>query len=390
MPRGDRLATAVAEERRLFYVAVTRAARRLVVTAVEDDEHAPSRFLAELVGDGVVERGWPLERTGRPRRSLHLAGLLADLRGAVSDPTRSAAEREAAAAGLAKLADAGVRGAHPDQWQGIATPSTDAPAIRPGDQVTLSPSQLEAILTCPLRAVLSRNGGATAASAPQLLGVLVHAIAHGVTHGVDQEDLDAAVTAVLDTQDHLPAWERARTARLIAAMSTAVRTWVDDAMARRDLIGSEVPMDVTLPPDARDGGERREIRLTGRVDWLSRDADGRVVVTDFKTSAAAPSRADVADHPQLAVYQVATALGAFGTDRRPAGGELVMVRSGSPRVMEQVALDAAGLSEWMTTLRRAADAVAGATLIARQGPGCERCPVRSSCPLQPEGRRVTE
>ena len=41
----------LAEERRLFYVAVTRARRRLVVTAVdspEDDGVRASRFLAEL------------------------------------------------------------------------------------------------------------------------------------------------------------------------------------------------------------------------------------------------------------------------------------------------------------------------------------------------------
>ena len=45
------------EERRLFYVAVTRARRHLVVTASgsDDNQERPSRFLAELTGeqDGV-------------------------------------------------------------------------------------------------------------------------------------------------------------------------------------------------------------------------------------------------------------------------------------------------------------------------------------------------
>ena len=48
----------LAEERRLFHVAVSRARRRLLVTAVDapDDEGAPSRFLGEL-GEEVELRG---------------------------------------------------------------------------------------------------------------------------------------------------------------------------------------------------------------------------------------------------------------------------------------------------------------------------------------------
>src|SRR5699024_9723308 len=63
------------EERRLFYVALTRARRTLVVTAVggEDTEERPSRFLHEM-GMGEPE---PVS-TGR--RWLSLPALVADLR----------------------------------------------------------------------------------------------------------------------------------------------------------------------------------------------------------------------------------------------------------------------------------------------------------------------
>ncbi|NEA13365.1 ATP-dependent helicase, partial [Streptomyces sp. SID10692] len=63
----------LAEERRLFYVAATRARDRLVVTAVKapaDDGDQPSRFLTEL---GVE----PRDVTGRPRRPLAVAALVA-------------------------------------------------------------------------------------------------------------------------------------------------------------------------------------------------------------------------------------------------------------------------------------------------------------------------
>ena len=75
-------ATRIAEERRLFYVACTRARRRLVVTAVagtEGEGDQPSRFLTEL---GVPVRSVP----GRPRRPLTFPALVAELRRTATDP----------------------------------------------------------------------------------------------------------------------------------------------------------------------------------------------------------------------------------------------------------------------------------------------------------------
>ena len=95
-------AVRVAEERRLFYVACTRARRRLVVTAVagtEGEGDQPSRFLDEL---GVT----PVARTGRPRRPLTLPALVGELRRTSVDPDAPAELREQAALRLARLADA--------------------------------------------------------------------------------------------------------------------------------------------------------------------------------------------------------------------------------------------------------------------------------------------
>ena len=95
-------ASRIAEERRLFYVACTRARRRLVVTAVagtEGEGDQPSRFLTEL-GARVV----PV--AGRPRRPLTLAALVAELRRTCADAESPPALREEAASRLARLADA--------------------------------------------------------------------------------------------------------------------------------------------------------------------------------------------------------------------------------------------------------------------------------------------
>ena len=100
---------ALAEERRLFYVACTRARRRLVVTAVEgaldgaDAGATASRFL-DLVG--------PAAR-GRP--AAHRAAPLADAAGAGGRPAprahRSARpRRDRRSAAAARAAPAGRRG----------------------------------------------------------------------------------------------------------------------------------------------------------------------------------------------------------------------------------------------------------------------------------------
>ncbi len=88
----------LADERRLFYVAVTRARRELVVTAIgaADSEERPSRFLTELAGDDIeIEH---VASTGR--RWLSLPALTADLRRAAADAslpsTRPDRSRDAA------------------------------------------------------------------------------------------------------------------------------------------------------------------------------------------------------------------------------------------------------------------------------------------------------
>src|SRR6266705_678556 len=117
------------EERRLFYVAATRARKVLVVTAAggDDSEERPSRFLAELAGDDIeIERA-----AGSDLRWLSLPALTADLRRAAADRRRPLALRQAAAAQLAQLAQAGVRGANPGHWYQLTTLSDPGPLAAP-------------------------------------------------------------------------------------------------------------------------------------------------------------------------------------------------------------------------------------------------------------------
>jgi len=140
------------------------------------------------------------------------------------------------------------------------------------------------------------------------------------------------------------------------------------------------------------------LRLRGRVDRLEVDAGGRPVVVDVKTGRTAATARAAAEHPQLAVYQLAAALGAFtelvGAAADPGGARLVYLAdrsaSGEAKVPEQPPLDPAELERWKRLVRACAEETAGARFLARVGPDCDRCPVRTSCPVNESGRSVTD
>ena len=138
----------------------------------------------------------------------------------------------------------------------------------------------------------------------------------------------------------------------------------------------------------------RPIRCGFRPGRLARGQgrgrDG--VVSDFKTSSTQPTRAEVAENAQLGTYQLAVELGAFDGLRpglRPGGAELVQVRSGRAKVLGQLPLEETGRADREAAVRRAAARLAAAGAPATENKHCERCGVRTSCPLQPEGRQVT-
>ncbi|WP_188944864.1 ATP-dependent helicase [Nakamurella endophytica] len=416
-PVGTGFGRPLVDERRLFYVAATRAGRRLVCTAVSDADHEPSRFLEELLGtappDASAGPGGTGSDPGDGRRSRHLelTALVADLRRTVTDPSAEGDLRRRAAEHLAELALAGVRGADPADWYGLAEVSSTADVVPTGAVVQLSPSAVETLLTCPLRAVLERRGGSAPMGDAQVEGIAAHALAHGLALGLSDEQIEEYVDGYAREQTELAPWQRRRIAEVLTAMSRAARSWYGSTHPPRTLLGSEVDLDVRLPADPDDPDSTgRPVRLKGRVDWLSADPDGALVVTDFKTAATPATRAKVRDHPQLATYQVAVAAGAFEAPADGSGGpdgpvpvgrsaeaaaattggaELVYLRGGVPKTLAQPPLDAQERALWTGRLREAAEQLASANLLARENDRCDRCPVRGSCPVQADGEQVT-
>ena len=135
--------------------------------------------------------------------------------------------------------------------------------------------------------------------------------------------------------------------------------------------------------------------LSGKVDRLELDDDGRLVVVDLKTGKHPARKEDLPQHAQLGAYQLAVVEGAFddvsGGVRTAGGAELIQIGGAQQRpvVQRQVPLTD-GDDSWAHDLvRRCADGMAGAVFDAVDNELCRVCPVRASCPVQREGRQVT-
>ncbi len=301
----------LADERRLFYVAVTRARRELVVTAIgaEDSEERPSRFLAELAGDEI-----DIERVaGTGRRWLSLPALTADLRRAAADESTPPHVRRAAATQLARLAIAGVRGASPRQWYAL-TELTAAGERLPGS-IHISPSRVETFTKCGLRWLLEAAVGVRTPGAAQGLGIVIHAAAALAAEGADDGEVAKRVDELWQHLDFGSSWYSARQRAQAETMVAKFLAW--HHQNPRDLLAVEQQLRVNMG----------EITITGQVDRLERDENGAAIVVDLKTGTTKPPDADLDRNPQLGVYQLAVLLGAFEQLglTEPGGAELVQV-----------------------------------------------------------------
>jgi superfamily I DNA/RNA helicase/RecB family exonuclease len=367
------LAPQVAEERRLFYVAATRARRRLVVTAVGGDDEQPSRFLDEI---DPIEEERPYATVPR---GVHLPDLVAALRAVVCDPAAPVLERKAAAAELARLARAGVTGAHPDEWWGLAPLSDDGPVADPDRPVTVSPSRIESYLRCELRALLAQLGARDDDQVGASLGTLIHDVAAVSAADADLPTLERLLDERWHTLDFGASWLAAHERERARTMLAKLIEWLRASRGELSLVDIERDFDVVVG----------DARLRGRVDRLERDAAGRSVVVDLKTGRSKAD--DPTANAQLGAYQLAVEAGAFGP-ATPGGARLVQIGTSHKRVVEQVQppLAAADDPGWIADrVDQVAQRLRGSAFTATVNSYCGACDVRSSCPLMSEGRQVT-
>ncbi|GAB3564886.1 ATP-dependent DNA helicase [Spelaeicoccus albus] len=386
------------DELRTFTVAISRARRRLVVTAVRDDDQTPSPFLELVDPPDADDSPRPLTEVPRP---LSLRGLAAALRskliaviaempggadagtatsgGTVTppDPLDGLSAEECAAL-LAELAGENVPGASVHDWYGQLTPSSTETLYAGEETVPVNPSQVEKFNECALRWFLETHGGTAADSVGQSVGNLVHELAHEFPTG----GLEPMLHALGERLGGLPvesAWEAAQQRRRAESIVTKLNSYL---VAHADiLLGTEISF------ETRSG----RALMRGRVDRVERGADGGLVIVDLKTGGTKPAGDELPRNAQLGSYQAAVEAGAFdelaGGPAVPAGAKLLQLATNkAASEQRQAALADDDDPDWATALVRAtAEGMDSAAYTPTVNEHCPMCPVRSSCPLMSSG-----
>ena len=368
--RRGRYDDRLAEERRLFLVAVTRARRSLLVTAVgphvsddgkvDSDADTRSRFLEEIATDDIAlsshdgsdhessesaDSGATENSDGaatqsslsmRPEREyprvLSADSLIAELRRAVESKDTPSHEREQAARQLARLALAAgdapsresvIAAASPDHWWGLQGLSTTKSLHDDDKSYVIFPSQVEDYLAYPLGAFLKSVQTAGRDSSETLLGTLTHMAAEAMERGVDEEDVRYEFLATVPRLLGPHVWKKEEEFKKWKDGFDRLRRWLDE---RGNNGAGSVRIEEDLSPIVGQTDSGDNVVIKGKIDRLETNDDGKYFIIDFKTGRAAVKKKETKNHPQLKTYQTAVAK---NQEQKPSADSVLSVSSPS-------------------------------------------------------------
>jgi superfamily I DNA/RNA helicase/RecB family exonuclease len=344
----DQRKEVLGDELRMFALAISRARRQVILSAVANEDEAASVFFA------LLPQETRLLPSGRP--PLSLRGLTGRLRRELT--TRQSAggftpaQREAASA-LARLADERVPGAHPRDWHGLIAPSTTTPLYGEDDVVPVSPSKLQAFEDSPLDWFIDTVSG-TQTSTAMGLGTIVHWAMETATDA----NVDTVWASIESRWNELlfeSPWiadQQKRAARVLA--SGVAEYLADFEREGKTLVAAEGRFQLEIG----------QARVNGSIDRVERARDGSVVIVDLKTGTPVTRKDDIAAHPQLGAYQLAYAEGVLDPfldelgAHHSGGAKLLFVKKGVRqklyREAEQAPLSDEELEGFRNRIRQAA------------------------------------
>ena len=359
------------DEYRLFVAALTRARCVVHAGAVRSEDAAPSVFfdlVARLAGTPRENDIVPVDQVDAP---LSLSGHIADLRARAASPDNPA-DAQLAATLLALMAREDVLSAQPQRWLGAGgTPTTDEEYA---GELTLSPSQFERALACPLRWFLTTVGADGPSNAAASLGTLIHAVAEEHPHGTPEELTEALDARIEELGYNLDTWAGRHSDRRARAIVENLASY---------LVGVPGRVDVEQKVEAQVEG----VTIRGRMDRLEYVDEG-VRVTDLKTGGNPDPYRKVDENAQLAAYQLA--LLASGED--VAGARIALLGTKKkPQTFDQKPLQGEALAQWRNKVREVAESARGPYFEARPSDAaCAYCSFDRLCPARERGHKVVE
>lgn len=368
----DRALASLAEERRTFYVALTRARGRVLVTHSPgpSGRSVPSRFLEEAFG--AVPEPVP------PPAPVPLT-----LREAEASFRRTIASRDAGLAAKAAAACAlgSVPGVDPSAWWWRRDWTPGAPLAPDGKLVT-SYSRIGTYDNCPLQYVLKSVLGLDPETTYQMkFGSLLHKVIEETERGeiTKLDDALARFKEGFNERDY-PNLPFART--YYRAGRRMIRLWWGGERTRNTTVAVEYAFD-DLDVDGH--------TIRGRIDRVSVNGGG-LVLSDYKTSARPASFEDVRTSLQLSIYyQAAVSYDDLKRHGTPVAMELVYPAKedsraqGFPVRRVQKPEEA---RENVDRLRVILAEAADERFHPSPSADCQWCRMKPLCPRWPEGGEV--
>ena len=375
------------DERRLFYVATTRAKSELIITAVSKEDDEPSTFYEEVElfinggedGDESAQtadykRGGPTQVP----RPITPAALVATLRRELLSNSSTAGSL------LRRLSDEGLSEADTKTWAGVVPISSDGPIVPAENLVSVSPSGAEGFTECGLKWFLERSGGTNGDSTAQVLGSAIHAFAALMEQdpSLTQEELTGKLRDAWKLIDPATGWVSTTQLNRALTMIEKFVRYHHESLESRQIIGVEVEFEVVVG----------RARIRGSIDRLEVSATGEIYVVDFKTGATPLSKTEAETNMQMQAYQLAIVEGGFEKmhpGRNSAGAELVYLGSKAKEatVRRQPPIDPL---EMRNEIQVIAEGMGGSIFTASINERCGSCQVRYACPIQSDGRAVME
>ena len=364
----DREVEAIADDRRTFYVAATRARSRVVFTAAPgvSGRGRPSRFLSELTG--AVPQA--------PSGSQHPPLTASEMRGRLRKTIASVDDPVAKAAAIVALSE--VPGTDPTRWYGRWDWTDGARPLAAPGEFTTSYSRISVFDNCGLEYVLESVLGLDPVSSHSMkFGTWIHALFQAVHEG-RINDIPTLRREYARMFDPTVFPNKAMAEQFRKDGEKMLRTFWENEFSQTDVLTEkwfEIPFEGAT--------------IRGRIDRIDVQG-GRLRLSDYKTARWAPSAREAEESLQLAIYFLAARtdpdLKALGT---PQTARLVYPGSywsdGNYKKLHQNADQADKVLEGLPDLLRR---VMSEDFKPSADADCRYCRMRPLCPLWPEGREV--